>query len=108
MSSISKLFWLSLCLSALLSVSVWVGFGDKLWQRELPADQTTPPKTAQRFEFTGTLPAHTQLELVGYYTSSVCTRKEIRFPSGDIANPYRATLNKSSLLRQSLDRKSVV
>ncbi|MFB2779114.1 sel1 repeat family protein [Shewanella mangrovisoli] len=103
MSSISKLFWLSLCLSALLSVSFWVGFSDKLWQRELPVDQTTPPKTAQRFEFTGTLPAHTQLELVGYYTSSVCTRKEIRFPSGDIANPYRATLNKSSVLRQSLD-----
>ncbi|QYJ70903.1 sel1 repeat family protein [Shewanella sp. FJAT-51649] len=103
MSSISKLFWLSLCLSALLSVSVWLGFGDKLWQRELPVDQTTPPNTAQRFEFTGTLPAHTQLELVGYYTSSVCTRKEIRFPSGDIANPYRATLNKSSVLRQSLD-----
>ncbi|MEL4430149.1 sel1 repeat family protein [Shewanella mangrovisoli] len=103
MSSISKLVWLSLCLSALLSVSVWVGFGNKLWQRELPVDQTTPHKTAQRFEFTGTLPAHTQLELVGYYTSSVCTRKEIRFPSGDIANPYRATLNKSSVLRQSLD-----
>ncbi|MDL3984630.1 tetratricopeptide repeat protein [Shewanella xiamenensis] len=103
MSSISKLVWLSLCLSSFLSAPVWAGFWDRLWQRELPVDQTTPPKNAQRFEFMGSLPAHTQLELVGYYTSSICTRKEIRFPNGDIANPYRATLNKSSVLRQSLE-----
>ncbi|MFV0594067.1 sel1 repeat family protein [Shewanella sp.] len=111
MRLISKVavLWLGLVLSLILSLSllnsapVLAGFWDNLWLQELPVDQTTPPKDAQRFEFTGALPAHTQLELVGYYTSSVCTRKEIRFPNGDIANPYRATLNKSSVLRQSLE-----
>ncbi|MFB2641070.1 tetratricopeptide repeat protein [Shewanella bicestrii] len=94
---------LILSLSLMNSAPAWAGWWDNLWLQELPVDQTKPPKTAQRFEFTGTLPAHTQLELVGYYTSSVCTRKEIRFPNGDIANPYRATLNKSSVLRQAID-----
>lgn len=108
MSSISKLVWLSLCVSSFFSAPVWAGFWDNLWQPEQPVDQTTPPKNAQRFEISGTLPAYTQLELVGYYTSSVCTRKEIRFPNGDIANPYRATLNKSSVLRQSLESGAVV
>uniref|UniRef100_Q0HZB2 Sel1 domain protein repeat-containing protein n=1 Tax=Shewanella sp. (strain MR-7) TaxID=60481 RepID=Q0HZB2_SHESR len=105
MSLIYKVVWLGIILSLSLfnSAPVWAGFWDSLWQRELPVDQTTPPKDAQRFEFSGSLPSHTQLELVGYYTSSVCTRKEIRFPNGDIANPYRATLNKSSVLRQSLE-----
>ncbi|ABI40478.1 Sel1 domain protein repeat-containing protein [Shewanella sp. MR-4] len=105
MSLIYKVVWLGIILSLSLfnSAPVWAGFWDSLWQRELPVDQTTPPKDAQRFEFSGSLPSHTQLELVGYYTSSACTRKEIRFPNGDIANPYRATLNKSSVLRQSLE-----
>ncbi|WP_297892791.1 sel1 repeat family protein [Shewanella sp.] len=85
---------------ALAPYSASASFWGDLFRRELPVEQVTAPADSQRFEFVGALPANTQLELVGYYASSICTRKEIRFPGGDIANPYRATLEKTSVLRR--------
>lgn len=92
---------------ALAPYSASASFWGDLFRRELPVEQVTAPADSQRFEFVGALPANTQLELVGYYASSICTRKEIRFPGGDIANPYRATLEKTSVLRRliSSDRQ---
>jgi len=85
---------------------VMASFWQSLFRSELPVDQVTAPADSQRFEFVGVLPANTQLELVGYYASSICTRKEIRFPSGDLANPYRATLEETSVLRQVISSGS--
>ncbi|AUD59018.1 hypothetical protein AYJ58_05725 [Shewanella sp. Pdp11] len=95
------------CSAGLMFASpVMASFWQALFRSELPVDQVTAPADSQRFEFVGVLPANTQLELVGYYASSICTRKEIRFPSGDLANPYRATLEKTSVLRQVISSGS--
>ena len=95
------------CSAGLMFVSpVMASFWQSLFRSELPVDQVTAPADSQRFEFVGVLPANTQLELVGYYASSICTRKEIRFPSGDLANPYRATLEETSVLRQVISSGS--
>ncbi|MDR9766469.1 sel1 repeat family protein [Shewanella baltica] len=95
------------CSAGLMFASpVMASFWDSLFRSELPVDQVTAPADSQRFEFVGVLPANTQLELVGYYASSICTRKEIRFPSGDLANPYRATLEETSVLRQVISSGS--
>ncbi|MEI8616213.1 hypothetical protein P4S54_22155 [Shewanella sp. PP-He15 brown] len=95
------------CSAGLMFASpVMASFWQSLFRSELPVDQVTAPADSQRFEFVGVLPANTQLELVGYYASSICTRKEIRFPSGDLANPYRATLEKTSVLRQVISSGS--
>lgn len=95
------------CSAGLMFASpVMASFWDSLFRSELPVDQVTAPADSQRFEFVGVLPANTQLELVGYYASSICTRKEIRFPSGDLANPYRATLEETSVLRQIISSGS--
>lgn len=95
------------CSAGLMFASpVMASFWESLFRSELPVDQVTAPADSQRFEFVGVLPANTQLELVGYYASSICTRKEIRFPSGDLANPYRATLEKTSVLRQVISSGS--
>lgn len=95
------------CSAGLMFASpVMASFWQSLFRSELPVDQVTAPAGSQRFEFVGVLPANTQLELVGYYASSICTRKEIRFPSGDLANPYRATLEKTSVLRQVISSGS--
>ncbi|MEM6191584.1 sel1 repeat family protein [Shewanella scandinavica] len=95
------------CSAGLMFASpVMASFWESLFRSELPVDQVTAPADSQRFEFVGVLPANTQLELVGYYASSICTRKEIRFPSGDLANPYRATLEETSVLRQVISSGS--
>ncbi|MDT3319782.1 sel1 repeat family protein [Shewanella sp. SP1S2-4] len=95
------------CSAGLMFASpVMASFWQSLLRSELPVDQVTAPADSQRFEFVGVLPANTQLELVGYYASSICTRKEIRFPSGDLANPYRATLEETSVLRQVISSGS--
>ncbi|MCS6239214.1 sel1 repeat family protein [Shewanella baltica] len=95
------------CSAGLMFASpVMASFWESLFRSELPVDQVTAPAHSQRFEFVGVLPANTQLELVGYYASSICTRKEIRFPSGDLANPYRATLEETSVLRQVISSGS--
>ncbi|MGI2167385.1 sel1 repeat family protein [Shewanella oncorhynchi] len=95
------------CSAGLMFASpAMASFWDSLFRSELPVDQVTAPVDSPRFEFVGVLPANTQLELVGYYISSVCTRKEIRFPSGDIANPYRATFEETSVLRQVISSGS--
>ncbi|AEG10000.1 Sel1 domain protein repeat-containing protein [Shewanella baltica OS183] len=95
------------CSAGLMFASpVMASFWESLFRSELPVDQVTAPADSQRFEFVGVLPANTQLELVGYYASSICTRKEIRFPSGDLANPYRATLEETSVLRQVISSDS--
>ncbi|AVT47112.1 SEL1-like repeat protein [Shewanella baltica] len=95
------------CSAGLMFASPVMGsFWQSLFRSELPVDQVTAPADSQRFEFVGVLPANTQLELVGYYASSICTRKEIRFPSGDLANPYRATLEETSVLRQIISSGS--
>lgn len=69
------------CSAGLMFASpVMASFWESLFRSELPVDQVTAPADSQRFEFVGVLPANTQLELVGYYASSICTRKESVFP----------------------------
>lgn len=62
--------------------------------------QVSAPKDSHRIELVGTLPADTELELIGFYYSSICTEKEMYFPSGDIANPQWRTKGTTSQLRQ--------
>lgn len=62
--------------------------------------QASVPKDSPRIELVGTLPADTELELIGFYYSSICTEKEMYFPSGDIANPQWRTKGTTSQLRQ--------
>lgn len=75
--------------------SIW-----DLFTNKRGVSQTSVPKDSPRIELVGTLPADTELELIGFYYSSICTEKEMYFPSGDIANPQWRTKGTTSQLRQ--------
>lgn len=75
--------------------SIW-----DLFSHSSGGHQDTITKDSHRIEVTGTVPADSELELIGFYYSSICTEKEMYFPSGDIVHPKWRTKGTTSQLRK--------